>query len=74
MIEDITVYNVGVSEFVEAIKYLAYNKLPGHDSIMSEHFQYAFHRLLVLLAVLFKLKLQLGYLPGQFHASYDSSW
>ncbi len=49
-----------VSEIVEAIKYLVHNKSPGHDSLMSEHFKYAFHSLLVLLAVLFKLMLPHG--------------
>ncbi len=38
--------NVCLSEIVEEIKYLPHNKSPGHDSLMSEHFQYAYHILL----------------------------
>ncbi len=56
--------NVCVSEIVEAIKYLLPNKSPGHDSLMSEHLQYASHMLPVPLAVLFKL--MHGYLPDSF--------
>ncbi len=63
---DVKSINVCVSEIVEAIKYLPYNKSPGHNSLMSEHFQYAFHRQPELLAVLFKLMLQHGYLPDSF--------
>ncbi len=37
-----------------------------HDSLISEHFHYASHRLPVLLAVLFKIMLQHGYLPDSF--------
>ncbi len=53
---------VGVSEIIEAIKYLPHNKSPGHDSLMSEQFQFASHR----LPVVFKLMLQHGYLPDSF--------
>ncbi len=63
---DVQSINVCVSEIVKAIKYLPHNKSPGHDSLMSEHLQYASHRLSVLLAVLFKLMLQHGYLPDSF--------
>ncbi len=63
---DVESINVCVSEIVEAIKYLPHNKSPRHDSLMSEHFQYVSHRLPVLLAVLFKLMLQHGYLPDSF--------
>ncbi len=55
---DVESINVCVSEIVEAIKYLPHNKSPGHDSLMSEHFQYASHMRPVLLVVLFKLMLQ----------------
>ncbi len=51
------------SEIVEAIKYLPHNQSPVHDSLMSKHFQYAAHRLPVLLTVLFKMMQQHGYLP-----------
>ncbi len=51
---DVESINVCMSEIVRAIKYLPHNKPPGHDSLMSEHFQYASHRLPVLLAVLFQ--------------------
>ncbi len=63
---DVESINVYVSEIMEAIKYLPHNKSPGHDSLMSEHFQYASHRLPVLLAILFKLMQQHGYLPDSF--------
>ncbi len=55
---DVESINGCVSEIVEAIKYLPHNKSPGHDSVMSEHFQYASHWLPVLLAALFKSILQ----------------
>ncbi len=70
---DVESINVCVSEIVKAIKYLPHNKSPWHGSLMSEHFQYASHKLPVLSAVLFKLMLQHGYLP-QFHISYASSY
>ncbi len=63
---DVESINGCVSEIVEAIKYLPHNKSPGHDSLMPEHFQYASDRLPVLLAVLFKLVMQHGYLPDSF--------
>ncbi len=51
---DVESLNVCVSEIVVPIKYVPHNKSPGHDSLISEP---------VLLAVLFKLMLQHGYLP-----------
>ncbi len=51
---DVESVNVCVSEIVKAIKYFPHNKSPGHDSLMSEHFQFASYGLPVLLEVLFK--------------------
>ncbi len=69
---DVESIYVCMSEIVEDIKYLPHNKSSRHDSLMSEHFQYASHRLPELLAVLFTMMLQHGYLHRQFHANYAS--
>ncbi len=70
---DVQSINVRVSVIVEAIKYVPHYKSPGHDYLMSEHFQLAFHRLPVLLAVVF-IDAAAWLSARQFHANYASSY
>ena len=58
-----------VTELVQAIKQLPCNKSPGHDGLMSEHFQRASDRLPVLLSLLFNALIVHGFLPPNLMVS-----
>ena len=50
-------------EIHEAISELPRNKAPGYDGLMSEHFQFASHRVKIELAIVLQAFMRHGFLP-----------
>ena len=57
---------VTVDDMICSIKELPNNKSPGYDGLMSEHFEYASHRLCILMTIVIQIMIKHGFLPQQF--------
>ena len=49
-----------------SMKELPNNKSPEYDGLVSEHFNFAPHRLYVLMTIIKQIKIEHGFLPEQF--------